>query len=148
MVPQQSAPFHWKQLPTGWNTTSFGRRSSPWEIKHVTETWPSSTSLLSTSYTVLESVLWKSLGWSLRSACLATPFSRLDALLFLPVGIHEGLGVSGDTAETRWTLTAHNGRCCFHTEQSWKNTESNTFCFKKISLVHSQCRRPFWTETA
>jgi hypothetical protein len=46
----------------------------------------------STSYTVLQLVLWKSLDKSWRSTCLATPFTRLDTVRYLLARINEGLG--------------------------------------------------------
>jgi hypothetical protein len=63
-------------FPTGWAVPSYGRRSSTGQIKHVAATRWHSTSFRSTSHTVLESVLWKSLDWSWRSASVATPFAR------------------------------------------------------------------------
>jgi hypothetical protein len=58
-------------FPTRQAITSFGRCSSPGHIKHGCN-----TSCQSTSHTVLESVLLKSLDWSWKSAFLANPFAR------------------------------------------------------------------------
>jgi hypothetical protein len=49
--------------------------------------------------------------------------------------------------DTWWTLTAHHGRCCSHTEQSWKHMEINMCCFKMSCLVHIQCGRSFRTSS-
>jgi hypothetical protein len=70
-----------------------------------------------TAHTVLELVLLKLLNWSWSSAFLAILFARLEILLFLFVGIHEGLGVSEEIAETRIILMIHHRWCCSHMEQ-------------------------------
>jgi hypothetical protein len=58
------------------------------------------------SYNVLESVLWESLYWLCRSACLATSFAELDTTWFILMSILEGLGVSLEISDTKWTLSA------------------------------------------
>jgi hypothetical protein len=120
--------FNSRQLPafpTGKATISFGRHSSPGQMKYVAATQWRSTSFHSTSHTALESVLWELLDWSWRSACLATP--------------------SPEITGTRWNHMANYGLCCSHAEQSQKCTESNTRYLKMSSVVHSQCRRAFQT---
>jgi len=42
--------------------------------------------------------------------------------------IHEGAGMTGEAADVECTLTAHHGRCCTHTEHSWKYMDRNTCC--------------------
>jgi hypothetical protein len=71
--------------------SSFGRRSSPGQIKHVVATWWYCTSYQSTSHTVLESVLRKLLNWSWRSVCLTTSFARSPPLDFYLLGYMKDL---------------------------------------------------------
>lgn len=117
------------------------RHSSPSQVKHVAATWLSSTSFWSTSVTVLESALQKSLVWSCRSACLGHPICHIS---------HPLISAYGDRRRT-WSLRrnckhlmVHHEPCCCHAEQSWKYTESKKWCFKMNSFVHNQCRS-FWT---
>jgi hypothetical protein len=103
-------------FPTGWAATSFGRRSSPDQIKHMAATQSAAPhfGLQVTQY------LNRCSGnrWIGRGGPHACPPRSQDfnTPWFLNVGKREGLGVSGEIADTRWTLTAHRGRCCLHTE--------------------------------
>jgi hypothetical protein len=56
---------------------------------------------------------------------------------------------SPEIADTRWTLiTAHHGRCCSHTEQLWKRTESNTWRLKRARLCIGNAEDHFEEQTA
>lgn len=104
--------------PAGWATTSFERCSSPHQIKLVAATLLHSTTFLS-SHGLVETVLWKLWDWSWRFVYLATPFTRLHTPWFIFVGLHPGVGVSGEIAHVWCTLTTRHELHCCHMQYSW-----------------------------
>jgi hypothetical protein len=127
-------------FPAGWTTTSFRRRSSPGQIKHLAATWRNSTSFQFTSQTTLEMVSVEVVGLVMEVCMPGYPVCQTW---------HPLISTCGDMWRT-WCIS----RNCRHKgnfygaswmvlvlEQSWEHTESNMCCLKMSWLVRSQCKR-------
>jgi hypothetical protein len=127
-------------FPFGQTTTSFGRRSFPDRIKHVVAPH---FSLQVSQY----------LNWHYGSHWIdhghphAWPphLPHLTPLDFYLWGYLKDLVYQEKLHTWNKLLMVHHGLYSSHMEQSWKNVESNTCCFKMKLLVHSQCRRSLQT---